>query len=270
MKTDQHFLLYLAILLVSCCVPVNSLIAPILSTSSTQKAAVARPVNLNNIELDLSNTLPQIPPTAFDTKDEIFASLLGSRKARDLFFAHHFGKSTVHVDRSSVELASPLNDIFQLSQLYDACEFINLRRRGSCDLLDKSKTSLVELEGYIKEGGSAVIAVVEPETNEFYHLKQSLQDFFGHQLSFNIYHSGPNGVALLPHYDSYDVFVLQLEGEKSWDVEVDKGSKETFALTLVPGDMLYMPQGIIHSAKTASGFASTTHLTIGIEKPRPK
>ena len=182
------------------------------------------------------------------------------------------------MDRSRAELPSPLPLSFDLGLFYDACEYINLRHRGSRDLLDKAQTSLADLEGYIREGGSAVISMVEPETNDYYDLKQSLEASVGHQLSFNIYHSGPNGTALLPHYDSYDVFVLQLEGQKTWDIELSSSldntenekdeAVEPYALTLHPGDLLYMPQGVVHSAKTATGFASTTHLTIGIELPR--
>lgn len=244
--------------------PAASLASPSLSTTTGKRL-----VDLTKVPLTHPTTIP-----AEDTPEDFWAALLGSPSARDVFFRDHYGRSTVHVDRSRAQLSSPLPPSFDLKMFYDACDFINLRHQGSRDLLDKSQTSLRDLEGYIEEGGSAVISMVEPETNEFYDLKQSLEASVGHQLSFNIYHSGPNGTALLPHYDSYDVFVLQLEGQKTWDIELNNNNNndinkiEPYALTLHPGDLLYMPQGVVHSAKTATGFASTTHLTIGIEKPR--
>ena len=245
--------------------------------------------------------------------DDILSSLLGSPRLRDVFFENHFGTSTVYVPRKVCELPSPLQDTFDLGNLYNECEFINLRKDGSCHFLDKSIMSYEELQSYIMdEGGSAVISIggePPPSTkipnpiHDFYSLKHVLEDYFGYTLSFNIYHSGPNGSALLPHYDSYDVFVLQLQGEKTWDIEVDASpsaatttttttvieddcgtttngndrddkhdmNEKEFeqatsnSLTLQPGDLLYMPKGVIHSARTASGFSSTTHLTIGLE-----
>ena len=48
---------------------------------------------------------------------------------------------------------------------------------------------------------------------------------------------------------------------------LDEGLKERpYSVTLLPGDLLYMPKGVIHSAMTATGFSSTTHLTIGLTK----
>ena len=160
------------------------------------------------------------------------------------------------------KLPSPLQEI-SMHDFYKACEFINLRQRGSMHLLDKATMSFQDLEEYIQTGGSAVVSVVEKETGKMYEMKQRLEQCFRQELSFNIYHSGPNGVALTPHYDAYDVFVLQLEGEKTWKIVISE--EDSVSLTLVPGDLLYIPQGVVHSAKTSDGFDVSTHVTIGLD-----
>ena len=96
--------------------------------------------------------------------------------------------------------------------------------------------------------------------------KEKIELSLGGNVSMNIYHSGPSAVALNRHYDKYDVLVLQIEGEKEWEIAATEDEKgEWFNTTMVPGDLLYIPKGIWHAATTASGFDSTNHVTIGLQ-----
>lgn len=124
-----------------------------------------------------------------------------------------------------------------------------------------------DFAAYISEGGSAVVPIIEGDY--MYPFRQEMEAALGQEVSMNIYHSGPSAVALNKHYDSYDVFVLQLEGEKEWVIQ-DGGKKKQVQsvskwnnTTMVPGDVLYIPEGIYHAATTAEGFDTTTHVTIG-------
>jgi len=93
-------------------------------------------------------------------------------------------------------------------------------------------------------------------------LKESIEMSLSREVGINVYHSGPSAVALNRHYDSYDVLVLQIDGEKEWEVCID--NIEWTNITMIPGDVLYIPKGIEHAATTAAGFDSTTHATIGL------
>jgi ribosomal protein L16 Arg81 hydroxylase len=88
----------------------------------------------------------------------------------------------------------------------------------------------------------------------------------------------PRGARGLPaHYDSHDVFVMQVEGEKHWRLyrplielplagrPVDPAmlgapEREVF---LRPGDLLYLPRGWIHEVFTSESVS--LHLSIGVE-----
>jgi ribosomal protein L16 Arg81 hydroxylase len=86
---------------------------------------------------------------------------------------------------------------------------------------------------------------------------------------------------LAPHYDPVDVFVVQLEGTKSWRVwpvpaerrgddagNLDEARLGTPAIeaTLQPGDVLYMPYNCAHVA--AAGEQVSLHLSVTVEPRR--
>jgi len=105
----------------------------------------------------------------------------------------------------------------------------------------------------------------------------------GHPAQVNAYVTPPSSQGFSPHYDTHDVFVLQVSGEKHWVIHAPvhpdplKGQVWTdhraavaaaaagepvIDRVLRPGDALYLPRGWIHSA-TALGDTSI-HLTVGM------
>ena len=112
---------------------------------------------------------------------------------------------------------------------------------------------------------------------------RALIDDLGHPAQVNAYVTPPSSQGFDPHYDTHDVFVLQIAGEKHWRIHApvhvdplrtqpwtDHRAAVARAAThepmidavLRPGDVLYLPRGWIHSA-TALGETSV-HLTVGM------
>ena len=110
-----------------------------------------------------------------------------------------------------------------------------------------------------------------------------LVDEIGHPAQVNAYVTPPSSQGFSPHYDTHDVFVLQVSGEKRWVIHAPvhpdplkdqvwtdhraavaaAGAGEpVIDRVLRPGDALYLPRGWIHSA-TALG-ATSIHLTVGM------
>ena len=91
---------------------------------------------------------------------------------------------------------------------------------------------------------------------------------------------GSDGSSCGPHFDRYDVFLLQLAGEKTW--RLDKGEhseadlrdntmlrllemfEPTMSLSCAPGDVLYVPPGFGHHG-ISEGESIT--LSVGIRNP---
>jgi ribosomal protein L16 Arg81 hydroxylase len=98
----------------------------------------------------------------------------------------------------------------------------------------------------------------------------------------NIYLTPPHSRAVPPHSDAHHIFVLQISGAKTWrlyrrtaDVSLmdpavaGDGCGEDFAeleptqsLILRPGDLLYVPHGLVHAAATSE--TASLHVTLGV------
>ncbi len=84
-----------------------------------------------------------------------------------------------------------------------------------------------------------------------------------------------------PHFDSYDVFLLQGMGERHWrlseqsDLELDpnaplkilKKMKPSQEVSLVAGDMLYLPPQVAHDGVAAQKEGFCTTYSIGFRAP---
>ena len=115
-------------------------------------------------------------------------------------------------------------------------------------------------------------------------LCQQLAAELGHPVQANAYVTPPQNQGFSNHYDVHDVFVLQIAGEKRWQIHAPvlesplarpaverpacrrgaTGRSETPLIETVlrPGDCLYLPRGFLHAATALGGVS--THLTIGV------
>lgn len=117
-----------------------------------------------------------------------------------------------------------------------------------------------------------------------------LAETFGGHVWPNVYATGDAGTPFDMHFDAHEVFAIHCHGEKTWDisnVRVDRPieavdmepviryalrarrdeAKADIAetLTVRPGDLVYIPRGQFHNARTEKG--RSLHVTFGIELP---
>lgn len=74
--------------------------------------------------------------------------------------------------------------------------------------------------------------------------------------------SHPNRPGAHLHYDRFDVFVLQIQGYKKWQIQLNRQRKPYLKRVLKPGDLLYLPRGHWHTAVASK--EQSLHLTLGI------
>ncbi len=99
---------------------------------------------------------------------------------------------------------------------------------------------------------------------------------FSSRVQTNVYLTPPGAQGFAPHWDTHDVFVLQISGAKRWSIYDTKvklplrGQRfEPGALPgevsdefeLGPGSAVYVPRGLMHSARSTQ---ASLHVTLGI------
>ncbi|MGH9652187.1 MAG: cupin domain-containing protein, partial [Bryobacteraceae bacterium] len=113
---------------------------------------------------------------------------------------------------------------------------------------------------------------------EFAFFCRSLEKEFSFPCQANVYLTPAGAQGAKPHYDTHDVFVLQVTGSKKWtiygtpvelplpaqdfDSAVHKRGDPTLEFQLKAGDAAYIHRGVVHDARSTD--AVSLHITVGI------
>ncbi|GGX80196.1 JmjC domain-containing protein [Streptomyces minutiscleroticus] len=226
--------------------------------------------------------------------DWTFASLVGDTES---FFAQHFDRQPLlrrgalaHRTRDLVTV-DQLDDVIALQAVSPA--YVRLARNGQ----GVSSKAYTRTTG---DHGTGLAETVVPERvyelfrsgatvswNHLEHLLPSarhLADAFSDTFACPaeivgfLTPAGHDGYA--PHHDPVDVFVIQIEGTKDWQVwqppadrrgdsvhyPADRLGEPALRTTLRPGDMLYLPYGTPHAA--AAREQVSLHLSVTVAPRR--
>jgi ribosomal protein L16 Arg81 hydroxylase len=156
--------------------------------------------------------------------------------------------------------------------------------RGEQDVPRRSYASAsgridpLELASRFDEGSTIVFDQLHRRVPALARLCVSIGKIFGSRVQTNIYYTPPHAQGFKPHWDTHDVFVLQVAGKKDWSIydtkvtlpltgqSFDPDQHEPGPLSKVfqlgPGDVAYLPRGLMHAA-TSSDHASL-HITLGL------
>ena len=130
-----------------------------------------------------------------------------------------------------------------------------------------------------QKGSTIVLESIDASIPSVKTVCRKLEVFFHAKIHGNIYLSPPDSSGFTTHYDTHDVFILQIMGVKQWkvfesahglplkehpcDLEKDLPGKMLFDTTIQKGDLIYLPRGAMHLPQTKN--QSSMHLTIGVQ-----
>lgn len=132
------------------------------------------------------------------------------------------------------------------------------------------------------ESGSTIsLSQLHERIPELAALCRSVERTFSSHFQSNIYLSPRNAQGFKTHYDSHDVFALQVAGSKHWtlyesgetgvelplqgqgfDPERNIPGRAMSDLTISAGDVFYCPRGVFHSARSTDEVS--LHITLGL------
>jgi hypothetical protein len=138
---------------------------------------------------------------------------------------------------------------------------------------------LAEVHRAFVKGQTLILTAMQQRWAPIAVLCRRLEAFFTCPVHTNLYLTPKAAQGFAAHFDTHEVFVLQIEGTKHWrfygvardlplaeeytTVAHDRLGPPTREAVLEPGDLLYMPRGHIHEAFTSDSLS--LHLTVGIK-----
>jgi hypothetical protein len=138
---------------------------------------------------------------------------------------------------------------------------------------------VTEVRLAFQRGKTLILGAMQSRWGPVAALCRQLEEHFGCPVHTNLYLTPPSAQGFDPHYDTHEVFVLQIEGTKHWrfygqgrelplpeeraTYSPEQLGPVTQETTVRPGDLLYMPRGHIHEAFTSDSLS--LHLTVGIK-----
>jgi ribosomal protein L16 Arg81 hydroxylase len=129
-----------------------------------------------------------------------------------------------------------------------------------------------------QSGATISLGQLQEHVPSLADLCRAMEYKFSTHFQTNIYLSPRNAQGFKTHYDSHDVFVLQVSGSKHWTLydtlielplrgqgfepETHIPGPATRELTIHAGDVLYCPRGLFHSARATDEVS--LHITLGL------
>lgn len=213
----------------------------------------------------------------------------------ETFFRAHWEKQSLHISRGEANWYAGLFSSADIDSIiaFTRPKFVDIRafrpeapRQKSFVqgwLADRQTEEDVnypgidELRRVYAQGRTVVIMTMQQRWQPIAVLCRNLEGVFHCPVHANLYLTPAGAQGFDAHFDTHEVFVLQLEGRKSWRLY---GPTRTLPLVgerfnvprerpgpvreihLSPGDLLYVPRGHVHEAFTAE--EASMHLTVGV------
>lgn len=226
--------------------------------------------------------------------NDFFSKIIAPTTIHDFFNAYH-EKDVLHVKRNDTSYYNQILTSEEISDFLDRQDvfYPSLRivkegkeipnseyvRKG-VPIGHHKKDGIINTDKAFALFNAGSTLVIQAGQRYFDNLSKcclALSQHFNSPVQANLYITPNRSVGFNPHWDTHDVFVLQIAGTKSWKLYgfekelptknqkfVSKGySKEPLQnIQLTPGDFLYVPRGYVHDAMADDGISA--HITIGV------
>lgn len=198
------------------------------------------------------------------------------------FHRDHYGETYLHVPRAvagtTLLALDELDEVLAEPGVFDRLEVSTLQAdmAPTTRIADVTDVPAVTGDGvpgtgFIVVGLDRVLPVSHPLITSFRALEDALRMPARGLTVF----ATPPGAELPAHHDVYEVFTLQLDGAKRWQLfgqvpphtpngeyEIDSPEVD---VTLAPGDLLYMPKAEVHRVAPVDGMSLS--VALGFEPP---
>jgi ribosomal protein L16 Arg81 hydroxylase len=219
------------------------------------------------------------------------------------FFAEHYDRQPLHVRGTPAKFAQVLswrqiNRLLDMSHIWTStslklvmdsqtvpAEQFCTRTLGR-DGAQVLQPEAARVQHWIARGASVVMNDVDSLTPGLASVSTALESAGLGKAQANVYISWQAHKAFRTHYDTHDVWAVQVEGEKTWNIWEGRAEwpiphpvfksqtqehhdqargKLRGTVLMKPGDLLYLPRGWYHDALAEA--AASVHIAYGVHAP---
>jgi ribosomal protein L16 Arg81 hydroxylase len=223
-----------------------------------------------------------LSPTALS-----FAELLSPVLPQD-FWQHSFSQQPLHIPAQGnkaqfLQALMPFKALTHLLHFRSgyAFDLIHQLQKYTFTPPLNTRASQEQVQFLLQQGASLVLESVDKQSESLGMLCDQLSGELECRTAFNLYLSYPQKAAFPLHYDTHDLFVLHLQGAKTWELYGEttpypiengrpnekKPEKSLQRVLLQAGDVLYIPKGHWHKAEAEPHSNPSLHLTLGLYGP---
>jgi ribosomal protein L16 Arg81 hydroxylase len=212
---------------------------------------------------------------AVPSMSNTFASMLHPLSPRE-FCIQYYGQKPLYIAQSPDKFKNlfgwqSLNGILNSSPIPHPTMKMVL---GGKPIIPSDATSIVDA---CRNGATLVIEQIHKYDKSIGAFAARISNEIGEPVRVNLYFSQPEHQGYKRHYDTHDVFILQLAGSKKWQVFEPTIKFPLFAqkihgalpptapileCALEAGHVLYIPRGYWHEA--TARLEPSLHLTLGV------
>lgn len=196
----------------------------------------------------------------------------------EVFLEHNWSRKAIAISGKGQRRFAPLFSWERLNELlnFDQFNYPDLRLALDEQVLDEAENA--RLAEWCQQGATLILNQVHKRVPAITDFASALRQDLGFSTQVNAYSSYPGRQGFSCHYDTHEVFILQIEGSKQWYVFNDTvkyplpdqksaafsppNEQPYLSCTLHPGDVLYIPRGHWHYAVACE--SPSLHLTLGI------
>ena len=201
------------------------------------------------------------------------------------FYDRYWEQDSVHIKRSHGDHFSDILDLEEIDRIFSSVRL----SRPSIDLAlgdePLSKESFFDGDvlnrdkvlGLHSDGATIILRSFHGWSSRLQRLRVTIEKETGCPCQANVYLTPQGGKSTPPHFDTHDIFVLQIHGTKNWrlfegglplprsrngfDATTHHVGPVIADVTLQAGDTFYLPRGRIHEPVA---IAYSIHVSIGI------
>ena len=220
------------------------------------------------------------------------------------FFADHYDKAPLHVRGTPGKFAQVLswrgiNRLLDMTHVWTGSslklvldsqtippEQYCARATGRDAGAQVMQPDARRVQEWIARGASVVMNDVDSLTPGLASVSNALESAGLGKSQANVYISWQSHKAFRTHYDTHDVWAVQVEGEKTWNIWEGRAEwpiahpvfksqtqehhdaargKLREAVLMKPGDLLYLPRGWYHDALAEA--PASVHIAYGVHAP---